>query len=146
MTRVLRGLAYAAAALAIAALAACGSSPSSPSGALDLSGSWSGTWQYVTAGTNVTDMVTASITQNSATAIANWTAAGGAGGRLTFTPAASVAGTFTITQVTLTGQSCSASASFSGTASSSTIDVIVDALPSSGLCQWASGNHFTLHR
>ena len=124
--------------------AGCGSGMS-PS-RIDVAGSWSGTWQFQTAGATVTDAVTAQLTQTGTNASGTWTAASGASGDLSFTVGASMSGTLTITQTTVTGQRCSATTTVSGTATSSNITFTMTTPTSSGICQWATNNQFSLQR
>jgi hypothetical protein len=126
--------------------AACGSSPSAPSSpALSLAGSWSGTWQFVTAGATVTDAVTANLTQSGSAVSGPWTAASGATGQLNFTAGSTVSGTMTITQSIVT--TCSTAAiSLSGTATTTSLDFTLAPIPSSGTCQWPTGNHFVFRK
>jgi hypothetical protein len=124
--------------------AACGSNMS-PS-RIDVAGSWSGTWQFQTGGATVTDSVTAQLTQTGTNASGTWTAAGGPSGELSFAVGASISGTLTINQTTVTGQTCRATTTVSGTASSSTIAFTMTTPTSSGICQWATSNQFSLQR
>ena len=125
-------------------LAGCGSS-TSPS-RIDVAGSWSGTWQFQTGGATVTDSVTAQLTQTGTNASGTWAAGGGASGQLSFTAGASISGTLTISQMTVTGQTCSATTTISGTASSSTISFTMTTPAASGICQWATNNQFSFQR
>ena len=143
MTVRLLAALMAAAALALLA-GGCGS-PNSP-GTLALSGSWSGTWQFSTSGTVVTDTVTSTVSQSSTTATGNWTSTSGATGTFSFAVAANYSGTFTIKQTTISGFQCSASTTMSGTATSNAIDFTVGTLTPNGQCQWATGNQFALKR
>jgi hypothetical protein len=113
---------------------------------IDVAGSWSGTWQFQTAGATVTDAVTAELTQTGTSASGTWTAAGGAAGDLSFTVGASMSGTLTINQTTVTGQRCSATTTVSGTATSSNMTFTMTTPTSSGICQWATNNQFSLQR
>jgi hypothetical protein len=113
---------------------------------IDVAGSWSGTWQFQTGGATVTDSVTAQLTQTGTSASGTWAAAGGASGELSFTASASISGTLTISQTTVTGQTCSAMTTISGTASSSTISFTMTTPAASGICQWATGNQFSFQR
>ena len=140
MTRTIVTLLFAA------AVAACGSSPAGPSG-FSVAGDWSGTWQFVTGGVTVTDSVTVSVTQDSAgNASGTWTAASGASGRITFVASSSISGSFTISQTLLTGGSCQASSTLTGTASASTITFAVAPISGTGLCQWASNQQFSIRK
>ncbi|MEZ5318072.1 MAG: hypothetical protein R2752_11780 [Vicinamibacterales bacterium] len=134
-------------ALAVAAATCGGNSPTtpSPSGA-NVAGTWSGSWQYVTAGTTVTDTVSATLTQNGSAATGSWAAAGGAGGQLSFTTTGALTGTITISQTALGGLNCSASTTISGSSSASVISFTLGTLPSTGACAWATNQQFSLTR
>ena len=130
-------------------LAACGgsSSPSSPTTSLNLAGSWTGTWQFVTSGTITTDTITATLTQNGTDAGGTWTAQSGATGQFTrLTATASTSGSMTISQTTLSGTVCSGTTSVSGTATSATLELTIAPITPSGICQWATGQQFSLRR
>src|SRR5262249_6882262 len=67
-------------ALAVVSAAACGgSTPASPD-ALDLTGTWTGTWTYVTSGVTISDGLHVTITAGSTNANGAWTADSGASG------------------------------------------------------------------
>jgi hypothetical protein len=128
-------------------LAGCGSgSPTSASSIFSVAGNWTGTWQFVSAGATVTDGVTATLTQDGLNAKGTWTADSGPSGQVSFTVAASLSGTLTISQTTLTGQSCSATTTLSGAGSATALDFTLTAIPPSGLCQWATSNQFSLKK
>jgi len=133
---------------ALLAAVSCGSkSPPGPSTTLNLGGNWSGTWQYVTSGVTIVDNVTVTLTQAGADASGTWTAESGASGQVQrLVPQASTSGTLTITQMTITGSACSATAAVTGTASATAIDLNVAAIPPSGVCQWAASQKFSLHK
>jgi hypothetical protein len=129
-------------------LAACGgSSPPSPSANLNLAGTWTGSWQFVTSGATITDAVTATLSQNGATVTGTWSGESGASGQFTsLTPQASTTGSLTIAQPTLTGAVCTATTAVSGTASASSLELAVPQIAPSGICQWASGMQFSLRK
>jgi hypothetical protein len=140
MTR-LSGSLVAAALLVLTA--ACGSSPSNPSSALSLSGTWTGTWQYVTAGATVADTVTATLGQNGSTASGPWTASSGASGQLSLSVASSATGTISI-NLTLISSCSSGSVALTGTETATTLDFTLAPIPAVGACNWPTGNHFVL--
>ena len=121
-----------------------GDSPTNPSGSLNLSGSWTGTWQYVASGVTVSDDVTATLTQSGSSATGPWTSASGATGQLSLTVASDLSGTITITQTPLASGACTASTALTGTATSSTLDFALAAISGTGLCQWATNQQFSL--
>ena len=125
-------------------LSACGDSPASPSG--DLSGAWTGSWQFRTAGVTVTDAVTATFTASGANATGSWAAAGGASGQLTINAGSRILGSLTITQTHFTGQVCTGTTIVSGTATATEIDLIAADITPAGTCQWATEMRFTLRR
>ena len=94
----------------------------------------------------VTDAATATLTQNGANATGTWTAASGPTGDLSFTVGESISGTLTITQTTITGQSCTATTTLSGTASSTALDFTAMTVTPTGICQFATSNQFSLRR
>jgi hypothetical protein len=112
----------------------------------DVGGSWTGTWQFVTGGLTVTDAVTAMLTQNGTNATGTWTAASGPSGELTFAVGASITGTLTITQTTLTGQPCTATTTLTGTVTATTLEFTTTSPASTGFCQWAANNQFAFRR
>ncbi|HYN06437.1 MAG TPA: hypothetical protein VES67_03510 [Vicinamibacterales bacterium] len=126
------------------ALGSCdsGMSPSD----IDVDGSWTGTWRFVTAGVTVTDTVTARLTQDGSNASGTWMSESGPSGDLTFTVGASISGTLTITQTTLIGQTCSATTNLSGSAASGTIEFTTTEITPGGICQWAASNQFSFRR
>jgi hypothetical protein len=133
---------------ALLAQAACGgSSPSAPSPALNLAGTWTGSWQFVTSDVTVTDNVTATLTQSGEDVSGTWRAESGATGQFThLAPRAATAGSVTISQPTIAGGACTATASVSGTASGSSLELTVPQIAPSGACQWASGMQFSLRK
>lgn len=139
-----RGLLFAAFALA----ASCGgsSSPSSPSSSLSLSGTWSGRFEYQTAGVNVTDEVTMAINQLATTASGNWSATGQTTGTVSFPAASTVTGGFTITQTNIGSGACTGSSTMSGTATASDLVFIVANVAQTASCPWATNMKFTLHK
>jgi len=136
-------------AVALTLLTACGggSAPSSPTPTLNLAGTWTGTWQFVTSGATIVDTVTATLTQAGSTVSGTWTSESGATGQISNLAAqASVSGSLTISQPTLTGPACTATTSVSGTASASSIDLTLPQIPGSGACQWGSSMQFSLRK
>ena len=130
-------------------LSACGDSPTPPSpGPLNLAGTWTGTWSFVSAGTLVTDSVTMTVGQNpsSETVGGPWSATGGAAGTVSFTPTADFTGTASISQTLLTGVNCAGNTTVTGTASASQIKFTLGTLTPTGLCQWATNQQFTFSR
>lgn len=130
------------------AAASCGgsSSPSSPTGSLSLSGTWSGRFEYQTAGVNVTDEVTMAINQLATTATGNWSAAGQTTGTVSFPAASTVNGGFTITQTNIGSGACTGSSTMSGTATASDLVFTVATVAQTASCPWATGMKFTLHK
>ena len=129
--------------LALAMASGC-DSPTSPS--VNLAGRWTGTWQFRAGGATVTDGVVATLTQSASGAAGSWTAASGASGEMTIAAGASISGTFSIAQTTFTGQVCTGSAALTGSATSSSLEFSVAAIPGSGACQWATDMQFSLRR
>ena len=137
----------ALAVLLTAPLACGGDSPSSPSPTLNLAGTWSGSFQFVTSGVTITDGVTATFTQSSTDVSGTWRAESGASGQFTqIAPRASTTGSVTISQTTLTGTVCNGTAAVTGTASASSLDLTVAQIPPSGICQWATSMQFSLRK
>ena len=133
--------------VALLLLPACGGGSTSPSPALNLAGTWTGSWQFVTSGATIVDTVTATLTQTGSTVSGTWTSESGATGQISNLAAqSSITGSLTISQPTLTGAACTATTSVSGTASASSIDLTVPQIPASGVCQWGSSMQFSLHR
>ena len=141
MTRLSRSI--VAAALVLTAAACGSSSPSNPSPAFSLSGNWTGTWQYVTAGATVTDTVTAMLGQSGSTASGPWTASSGASGQLSLSVASSATGTISI-NLTLISSCSSGTIALTGTETATTIDFTLAPIPANGGCLWPTGNHFVL--
>ena len=137
-------------AVLLAGTLACGGSPPSspsPNTSLNLSGTWTGTFQFATSGVTITDNVSATLAQTGQDVTGTWRADSGVSGQLTrLTPQASTTGTMTISQTTLTGTVCSATANVSGSASASTIDLTVAQIPPAGVCQWANSMQLALRR
>jgi hypothetical protein len=135
--------------LAAACVSGCGATSTAPTQTpgptgLDLSGQWSGTWQYVTASLMVTETVVLTVTQSHSSATGTWTAEGGAVGSISLGTGATISGTFVI-WVTTFGGSCSAASTLTGTASATDLRFSVqDLTPTSG-CQWSTHNQFVLH-
>ena len=130
-------------------LPACGNTTTTPSPTLlNLGGTWTGTWSFVSGGATVSDTVTMTLTQNpsSATVGGQWSATGNAAGTVSFAPTAEFTGTATISQTLITGGNCTATTTVTGTASTSQIQFTLGALTPAGLCQWAASNQFTFNR
>ena len=124
-----------------------GSTSPSPTPALNLAGTWTGSWQFVTSGATIVETVTATLTQTGSTVSGTWTSESGATGQISNLAAqASVSGSLTISQPTLTGPTCTTTTSVSGTASASAIDLTVPQIPATGVCQWGSSMQFSLHK
>ena len=128
----------------LAAASACGDSPTSPS--VNLSGTWTGTWRFQTAGVTVTDDITATLTQSGTSAAGDWTAQSGPTGQLTIAVGDSISGTLTISQTMFTGQVCTGTTTIVGSATSSTLELAAAQVPSSGVCQWAAEMRFSLRK
>ena len=128
------------------AISSCGDTPSGPSETMNLAGTWTGTWTFVSGGATVTDAVTMTISQNGTTAGGQRSATGGAGGTVQFSPAAEFTGTASISQTLIIGGNCSVSTTISGTASSNQIRITYGTLTPTGLCQWSASNQFTFSR
>ena len=110
-----------------------------------IAGDWSGTWQFVTSGVTVTDNIHVTFTQTD-TVTGTWAADGGATGQFRFAPGANVTGTFSITQLKVSGQTCSGSGNLTGTVGTNAITLSVPSIPSTSQCDWATNNQFSLHR
>ena len=136
-----------AAALMLFTACGGGSTSPSPTPALNLAGTWTGSWQFVTSGATIVETVTATLTQTGSTVSGTWTSESGATGQISNLAAqASVSGSLTISQPTLTGPTCTTTTSVSGTASASAIDLTVPQIPATGVCQWGSSMQFSLHK
>ena len=135
-------------AVALAAHLACGgSTPPAPSTNLNLAGTWTGSWRFVTSGVTITDAVTATLTQSGSDVNGTWTAQSGASGQIThLTPSTSTSGGLTISQTALTGTLCNATTTVAGTASASALELSVAPIGSSGVCQWATSQQFSLRK
>lgn len=129
----------------VALAAACGGSSMPAPTPVTIAGDWSGTWQFVTSGVTVTDNIRATFTQTD-TATGTWSADSGATGQFTFAVAANVSGTLTITQLKVSGVTCTATANLTGTVSTNAITLSVPAIASSPQCAWATNNQFSLQR
>lgn len=131
----------------LAVTAACGDNPAAP-GPVNVFGEWTGTWQFATAGLTVTDsvrVVFVPLPLNSWTGL--WSADSGASGQFQIADQTSTTGTFTITLPKLTGGTpCTATATVSGTLSSTAITLSVPSLPSTNTCPWATDHQFSFHR
>lgn len=126
--------------------AACGGSSAAPAPTpVTVTGDWSGTWQFVTSGVAVTDNIHATFTQTD-TATGTWGADSGATGQFTFVVASTVTGTLTITQLKVSGATCTATANLTGTVSTNAMTLSAPAIPSSPQCGWATNNQFSLRR
>ena len=131
------------------ALHGCGGSNTTPSPTpLNLAGTWTGTWMFVSGGATVSDTVTLTLSQNPTgdSVGGQWSATGNAAGNVSFAPTASFTGTITISQTLITGVNCSTSTTVTGTASASQIQYTLGTLTPVGLCQWAATNQFTFTR
>jgi hypothetical protein len=130
-------------------LSACGgSSPSAPETAtVNLAGTWTGTWQYTASGASIVETVTFTLTQAGTDATGTWTSQSGVSGQVQHLAAnASTSGTLTISQPTITGPACTATAAITGTASATSINLTLAPIAPSGVCQWAAGQQFSLQR
>jgi hypothetical protein len=137
--------------LAFAGVLAAGCEPNAPPtsptpAAMNLAGTWSGTWTFSVGGAVVTDAVTMTLTQTGASVNGSWTAGGGSTGTVGFTAATTLSGSLSINHTLLTGQLCAASTTISGTASSSALQFTLGTFSDSGLCQWATGQAFSVTR
>ena len=112
---------------------------------LNLAGSWSGTWTFVTAGFTVSETVSMTVTQNGETSAGGqWvTTSGAVAGTVAFPPTADFTGTANISQTLLNGVNCSATTTATGTATASQIRFTLGTLTPAGLCQWATNHSFT---
>jgi hypothetical protein len=130
------------------AFSACnGRSPAAPAPVpLNLAGTWTGTWTFVSGGATVTDAATVTLAQTDTSAAGSWSSASGPGGQLAFTVGASVTGTISLSQTLLNGVNCSASTTVVGTATSTQLKFTLAALTPTGLCQWATNQQFTFSR
>jgi hypothetical protein len=123
--------------------AACGS-PVGPDG-FSLDGEWSGTWTFVSAGATVTDDIDVALSQDDeSVATGTWVAASGPSGQITLSPTTATNGTVTITFTTLSGQMCATTTSAMGTASGSSLELVLIDPSTSGICQWSTANRFSL--
>ena len=135
------------ACLLLAALAvSCGGSTTAPTSGLNLAGTWTGHFEYQTAGVNVLDDVTVVIAQLATTANGNWSAAGQTTGTFSFPAAATVAGSFTISQPNIGSSACAGSSTITGTATTSDLVFTVNTVTPTAACPWATGMKFTLHK
>jgi hypothetical protein len=130
----------------LVAASACGGSPSSPNSPLSLSGTWTGRFEYQTAGVNVSDDVTMAVIQSSTTSTGNWSAAGQTTGTVTFTAAPTISGGFTITQTNIASGACTGSSTINGTATATDLVFAVSNVAQTAACPWATGMKFTLHK
>ena len=129
----------------VAASAGCGSSSSTTAAsAVDLTGSWTGTWRFVTGAVTITDAITATTTPYVGQVTTSWQAASGATGSFLVTPGATISGVFSV-QIPGSGLNCTGTGTLSGTASPTSIAFDVPSISGSN-CQWSTGNHFDLHR
>ncbi len=112
----------------------------------DISGAWTGTWTFLTAGVVVTDTVSVTFQQNGTVAGGPWTSAGGPGGQLSLKVGSTVSGSVSITQLLLSGQSCNASTTVTGTATATRVQLTLGTLQGGGLCQWAANQQFVFTR
>jgi hypothetical protein len=133
-------------AVAFAASCGGGSSSTSPSSNLNLTGTWSGRFEYQTAGATVSDDVTMVISQPSTTATGNWSAGGLTTGTVSFAAVATVSGAFTITQTNIASAACTGSSTISGTATATDLVFTVANVAQTAACPWATGMKFTLKK
>ena len=142
--RIALGLAL----VSLLALPACGGSTTGPSETqLNLAGNWTGTWSFVSAGANVSDTVTMTVSQNGQTSAGGqWSAISNVAGTVSFTPTADFTGTASISQTLITGANCSATTTVTGTASANQIKFTLGTLTPTNLCQWATNHQFTFTR
>lgn len=98
------------------------------------------------AGATVVDAVTLTLTQSGSLAVGSWSAAGGAGGTISFSPGGTIAGTASISQTLISGPNCSATTSLTGTATATSVQFTLGPLTSAGLCQWAASHQFAFSR
>lgn len=126
----------------------CGSSgaPTAPTAPFSVSGTWTGTFEYVTAGVTVTDEVTLILTQPSTSASGSWSAGSAATGTASFGVASSVTGNFTISQPNVGGAPCTGSSTLSGSASSTSLVLNIANLTPTAACPWATGMKLTLKK
>lgn len=142
MTRILAVVVITSAC----ALASAGCDSDMSPTRIDVAGSWTGTWQFVTGGATVTDAVTATLTQNGTNATGTWMAASGPTGELSFEVRDSINGTLTMTQTAITGQPCTATTTLSGAVTQTTLEFTTTTPIASGICQWAANNQFSFRR
>lgn len=141
------GLRRAAFVILIAGGISCGKSPGAPTPAVvNIGGTWTGTWSFVTAGVTVTDAASVTFTQNGSSAGGPWTSASGPAGQFGVEMASTISGTASISQTLLSGPNCSATTTITGTATSTRVQFTLGALPASGLCQWATNHEFVFTR
>ena len=124
----------------------CGSPAGPTPVVVNISGSWTGTWTFLTACVTVTDTVSVTFTQNGTSASGPWSSASGPGGQLNLMIGAGLSGSASINQTLLSGQNCSASTTVTGTATATRVQVTLGALQASGLCQWATNQEFVFAR
>jgi hypothetical protein len=128
-------------------VSACGgTSPAAPSPSFSISGTWTGRFEYVTAGATVVDDVTVQFTQPSTNATGQWSTAAATTGTLVFGVASSVSGTFTISQPNIGSTACAATSTVSGTASATDLVLSVAAIAQTPTCPWATGMKFVLRK
>jgi hypothetical protein len=128
---------------------ACGSSP--PTSPTPPSGGgsetkWNGTWQFVSGGATVTDVVSAALSDDGANVTGTWTSQSGATGTLRFVLAATITGTITIAQPWFTGGVCGGTSTLTGTLSASSLEFTIAQIPPSGVCVWGSDQKFSLRK
>lgn len=113
---------------------------------LDVSGTWSGTWQYVTSGLTVTDGITATLSQSDDRATGTWQSESGASGQISFNTMGTTSGMLTINQALLGGGSCNATASFQGTITDTHIEITLGDIPPANVCQWGTNARWVLDK
>ena len=126
--------------------ASCGGSTTAPSASLNLAGTWTGRFEYQTGGVNVTDDVTVAIIQLTTTANGNWSASSQTTGSFSFPAAATVAGSFTISQPNIGSAACSGSSTITGTATAADLVITVNNVTPTAACPWATAMKFILHK
>ncbi len=141
------GIAALACALALAHCGGSSSSPTAPSTTLALNGTWTGSFSYTTGGVTLSEDVTLTLLQPNQTASGTWAASSLATGAMSFVPAASLSGSFTISQPNVGSTTpCTGSSTISGTASASDLVLSVASITPTATCPWATGMRFTLRK
>ena len=121
-----------------------GGNPVGPS-AVNVSGSWKGTWSYMVNGLRGSESVTGSFNQSGANATGQLTAESGVSLNFTLDLSGALKGNSTLYSYGY-GQSCSATGAVTGEASEGRL-VLRVAAPSSTACSWqGTENELTLSR